>query len=221
MMRALLCVICCLSVPGLAMAQGYGSGSDKRGTWEWSLAAVVQDAEETGSSGGSRVDIDEAIGIGFGIGYYLSNRLVIGGDFEYLAPDYSATLIDDNGDITQFDHELTQLNLRFKGAFYLLEGPFSPYAELGAGWTYVDSNVADGPPIVGCWYHPWFGYICDGYYETFDETSFSYGGALGLRYRFQGGTILKLSYNHYEVDGSGDSPDPSLNAARLELAWNF
>jgi hypothetical protein len=38
---------------------------------------------------------------------------------------------------------------------------------------------------------------------------------------FQGGTVLRLSYNNYEVDGSGDAPDPTLNAARLEVVWGF
>jgi opacity protein-like surface antigen len=184
----------------------------------------VQDAEQAGSAGGSLVDIDEGIGVGLGLGYYLSDRLMVGADLEWLAPDYSAQLVDDNGAVSSFDHDLTQLNFRFKGTFNFLTGPFSPYAELGAGWTYVDSNVGDGPPIVGCWWHPYFGYICDGYYETFSETSFSYGGALGLRYQFVGSTILRLSYNNYDLDGSGDSPDPTLNAARLDLgevAWAY
>jgi len=220
-MRAVLLYVFALTVPGLSLAQGYGGYAGQKGSWEWSIVGLYQDAEEVGAGGGSRVSVDEGFGIGFGVGHYLTDRLVIGADFEWLAPDYSATLIDDNGSASEFDHELTQLNFRFKGAFYFLEGPFSPYAELGAGWTYVDSNVADGPPIVGCWWHPWFGYICDGYYETFNETSFSYGGALGLRYRFEGGTVLRLSYNNYEVDGSGDAPDPTLNAARLEVVWDF
>jgi hypothetical protein len=31
----------------------------------------------------------------------------------------------------------------------------------------------------------------------------------------------RLSYNNYEVDGSGDAPDRMLNAVRFELAWDF
>lgn len=220
-MRVALLSLLALTIPGLSLAQGYGGNAGQKGSWEWSVAGLYQDAEEVGSSGGSRVSIDEGFGISFGIGHYVTDRLVVGADFEWLAPDYAATLIDDTGAPSEFSHELTQLNFRFKGALYFLEGPFSPYAELGAGWTYVDSNVADGPPIVGCWWHPYFGYICDGYYETFDETSFTYGGALGLRYRFLGDTVLRLSYNHYEIDGSGDAPAPTLNAARLEVVWSF
>lgn len=220
-MRFAIVAVLFMIAPGLALAQGYGRSAGNAGSWEWSLAGLYQEAETADAGGGSLFEVDEGFGLGFGIGRYLTDRLVVGADFEWLAPDYSATLVDDNGDTTQFSHELSQINVRFKGAYYFLEGPFSPYAELGAGWTYVDSNVADGPPIIGCWWHPWFGYICDDYYDTFDETSFSYGGALGLRYRFQGGTVLRLSYNNYELDGSGDVPDPTLNAARLEVVWGF
>ena len=213
---AILCALI-LSTPGLAQAQSYS----REGSFEFSFAGLYQDAEEADAGGGSIISLDEGFGLGIGLGYYLTDRLIVGGDVEWLAPDYTATLINDNGGTSQFDHELDQLNFRFKGAYYFLEGPFSPYVELGAGWTWVDSNVADGPPIVGCWWHPWFGYICDDYYETFSETSFTYGGALGLRYRFVGDTVLRLSYNNYEVDGSGDAPDPTLNAARLEVVLGF
>jgi len=32
---------------------------------------------------------------------------------------------------------------------------------------------------------------------------------------------MKLSHNNYEVDESYDAPDPTLNAVRFELAWDF
>lgn len=130
-------------------------------------------------------------------------------------------MIDDQGVTTVIDHEFSQFNGRIKGTWYMTDGPLTPYLEAGFGWTFVDSNVADGPPLVGCWWHPWWGYICDGYYNTFHETSFSYGGAIGLRYQLRGGTMLKLNYNTYEIDGSGEAPDPTLSAFRLEVAWGF
>jgi hypothetical protein len=33
--------------------------------------------------------------------------------------------------------------------------------------------------------------------------------------------MLKLSYNNYELDTSGDRANPTLNAARLEVGWTF
>lgn len=212
-MRLLFAAI--LLLPALASAQSY------RNTTEWSVVGVYQESESTGTVGGSSLDIDDDIGLGFSFAYFVRPRLSLAVDLEWLSPDYVATILNDQGTTSTINHELTQFNGRFKGAYHFMDGPFSPYVEAGLGWTYVDSNVADGPPITGCWWHPWWGYICDGYYDTFDETSFSYGGALGLRYRLRGGTVLKLSYNNWEIDGSGDAPDPTLNAIRLEVAWGY
>lgn len=201
-------------------AQRYTIPDPRKGELEWSFAVIAQDSESAGSAGGSVVDVDSAIGLGFGFGYFVGDRFSIGADIEWLSPDYRATLVDENGNTSTFDHELSQFNFRFKGSYYFLDGPFTPYVELGAGWTYVDSNVADGPPLVGCWWHPWYGYICEGFYNTFDETSFTYGSALGLSYRLRGGTTLRLSYNTYGLD-SDDAPEPTLNAFRFEVAWGF
>ena len=109
----------------------------------------------------------------------------------------------------------------FRLTYEFSEGNLSPYVEGGFGWTQFDSNVADGPPLTGCWWHPWWGYICSNFYNTITETNFSYGGALGLRYRLRGGSMVKLSYNTYQLDGSSAEVDPSLSAIRLEMAWGF
>ena len=148
---------------------------------------------------------------------------MIGADVEWLRPDYTAVLVNDLDptDVTVINHELSQFNGRIKGTFHFTDGPLTPYVEAGFGWTYIDSNVADGPPITGCWWHPWWGYVCSNYYSTFSSTEFSYGGALGLRYQLVGGTVLKLSVNHYVLDAGSGKPDPELNAARLEIAWGF
>ena len=214
-MRRLIAVLLVMLLPAIASAQGF------RNQWEWSFAAIYQDSEGTGTVGGSGLEIDSDLGLGFSFNYLINERFSIGADIEWLSPDYKAVLVDDQGLPSVIDHEFSQFNGRIKGTFNLMEGPFTPFVEAGFGWTYVDSNVADGPPMTGCWWHPWWGYICENYYDTFTETSFSYGGALGLRYQLRGGTIIKLSYNTYEIDGSGEAPDPTLSAARLEFAWGF
>ncbi|MDH4107548.1 MAG: porin family protein [Gammaproteobacteria bacterium] len=220
-MRIFSSLLLLLAAPTLALAQGYGGTRGGAGTWEWAVAGIYQDSESATSGGGSAVTMDSAVGLGFNIGYYLNDRIMLGGEIEWLSPDYDATLISEGGDQERISHSLSQFNFRFKGTFNLLEGPFTPYVDLNAGWTYFDSNVADGPPIVGCWWvWPW-GYICDGYYNTYTETSFSYGAGLGLRYRFTGGAMLKLSYNGYVLDDIGSASDPSLSAAKLEVAFGF
>ncbi|MDH3989577.1 MAG: porin family protein [Gammaproteobacteria bacterium] len=214
-MRRLTAILVVMLLPALASAQGF------RNQWEWSIAGIYQESESNGTVGGSGLDIDSDVGLGFSFNYLFNEKFMVGADLEWLSPDYKATLLNDQGETTIIDHKFSQFNGRIKATYNFSDGPFTPYIEGGFGWTYVDSNVADGPPITGCWWHPWYGYICNGYYNTFTETSFSYGGALGLRYKLRGGTIIKLSYNNWEIDGSGEAPDPTLNAVRLEFAWGF
>lgn len=215
-MRHHVFALLALALPGLASAQGY---QDK---WEWSLAAIYQDSETATSPAGSELTLDSELGIGFGLQYRFNNRMMLGTDLEWLRPGYSATAVNDQGETVRINHEFSQFNGRIKGTFNLLEGPFTPYIEAGFGWSWFDSNVASGPPLVGCWWvWPW-GYVCSGYYNTYSKTASSYGGALGFRYQFRGGMVGKLSYNTYETDfGGATAIDPTLSAVRLEFAWGF
>ena len=217
-MRTLLIVISLAMLPGMALAQG-----NRAGSWEWSFAAIYQDSASSGAEGGANLKLDHDWGLGINFGYNFTNKLYLGADFEWLSPDFTATLISDETEprLTTITHTMSQFNGRLKGAFTFLEGPLSPYVEAGIGWSYFDSNVADGPPITGCWWHPWWGYICSNYYNTFSSTEFSYGGALGLRYIMRGGMTLKLSVNQYWIDAGNAGADPDLNAARLEFGWSF
>lgn len=208
-------------MPAIVNAQ---SGSARRSdSWEWSIAGMYQESKYIGSEDASYLDVDSAIGFGINFAYHLSSKLSVGGDFEFLSPDYKAVLVDENGiaDDVVVKHEMSQFNGRFKGTFNFIDAPFTPYVEVGLGWSYFDSNVSDGPPLVGCWWHPIWGYICDGYFRTYNDTLFSYGAGAGLRYELRNGSFLKLSYNVWELDGLGKAADSSIPATKLELGWLF
>ncbi len=217
-MRKIMIGILVLMSPALAFAQG-----NRAGAWEWSFAAIWQDSASSGAEGGSNLKLDGELGLGINFGYNFTNKLYLGADLEWLSPDFKATLVEDapNPETQTIRHTMSQFNGRIKGTLTFLESPLSPFVEVGIGWSYFDSNVADGPPITGCWWHPYWGYICENFYNTFSSTEFSYGGALGLRYILRGGMTVKLSVNQYWIDVGNAGGDPELNAARLEFGWSF
>jgi opacity protein-like surface antigen len=217
-MRKIMIAVLALALPALGFAQ-----TNRANSWEWSVAAIYQDSASSGAEGGSNLKLDNELGFGINFGYNFTDKLYLGGDFEWLRPDFTATLVEDAPDAgrTTINHTMSQFNGRIKGVLTFLESPLSPFVEAGIGWSYFDSNVADGDPIVGCWWHPWWGYICEGFYNTFSSTEFTYGGALGLRYILRGGMTLKLSVNQYWIDVGNAGGDPELNAARLEFGWSF
>jgi opacity protein-like surface antigen len=212
-------VVLLLALPGISLAQG----SNRARTWEFSIGGLYQDSESASGTGGSSFDMDSALGLGFNIGYNLTTKFALGADFDFLEPDYTATLADENdpSNTLTVRHSLSQFNGRFKATLHFMEGPFSPFVEVGAGWTYFDSNVADGPPQTGCYWHPYWGYICANYYDTISETELTYGGAVGFRFDFAGGSFVKANYSIYEVDVSGAGADPQLATARVEYGWRF
>ena len=217
-MRNLVLAVLLIAVPCISTAQ-----STRSQNWEVSVSAIFQDSKSIGGEGTSSLDIDTETGFGINFAYNFNSRLAIGMDFEFLKPDYSAVLIDENGVLPDIviDHEISQFNGRLKGNFNFAEGPFTPFVEAGLGWTYFDSNVIDGPPTTGCWWHPWWGYICENFYSTFDDTLFSYGVGAGLRYEFISGSFIKASYNYWEMDGLGRAEDSAFEAGRIEFGWGF
>ena len=218
-MRKVVIAMLLLAVSVTANAQ-----RDKSRTWEWSIAALYQDSKSMGSENGSSLKVDSELGLGFNVGYNWTDHFSLGVDFDFIRPDYTAILVEDGPVLpttTEINHELSQFNARIKGTYNFLAGPFRPFVEAGFGWSYFDSNVADGDPIIGCWWHPYWGYICDGFYDTFDETAFTYGAGLGFKYQFAGDTFLKLSYNVWTLDGVGAAGDENISGARVEYGWNF
>jgi opacity protein-like surface antigen len=224
-MRKFFFVILIFLTPAISMAQGYGSGRAQ--TWDFTFGALYQQADVATGNGGSSLEVDDAWGLGFNIGYNFSNRLSISADFDFLSPDYTAVVItepnppDGSQQTTRIDHELSQFNGRLKGTYYFMEGPFAPFIEAGIGWSFIDSNVASGPPQGFCWWHPWWGYICESFVDTFSSTEFSYGGALGMRYELAGNTFIKASYNVWALDTGSSRADPELETFRVEYGWQF
>ena len=224
-MRKLLLTVFLFAVPALSMAQSYGNGRAQ--TWDFSIGAIYQQSSATAGDGGSSLDVDGVVGIGFNLGYNLTDNLNLSADFDYLRPDYTAIVVvepnppDGSQQSTRIDHRLSQFNGRFKGTYYFTDGPLVPYIEAGIGWSFIDSNVASGPPQGFCWWHPWWGYICETFVDTFSSTEFSYGAGVGLRYELVGNSFIKASYNVWALDTDGPRADPQLETFRIEYGWRF
>jgi opacity protein-like surface antigen len=194
----------------------------RKGNFDVTLGAASLFSEKVGGAEGSSLDIDSNTGIQAGIDYYLTNRLSVGFDMSWLNPRYTATLVPEDGspDVT-VSHRSTIFNGQFSAAYDLMDGPFTPFAEAGIGWTYFDSNVLDSDPIVGCWWDPFWGYICDAFYSTYSDTNFSYHATLGFRWDFSMEMFAKASYRWLEVDLGSGAAKPMMEQALLEIGWRF
>ena len=196
--------------------------NDRSDMWEFGLIISDMSSEALSADMGSSIAIDGDTGFGLSVAYNISNRFAVGADFIWSSAKYTAVLTPDGPGIPEvINHKMDLFTYTFTGTWNLLDGPLTPYLEANYGWTNIDSNIADQPPITGCWWDPWWGYVCDTFYSTYSKTRTSYGGAAGLRWDSGNGWTLKASYGFLEIDTSKATEKANMDVIRVDLAWLF
>lgn len=191
-------------------------------TWEFGFNLINLGSVAAAGPEGSSLDVDSELGWGMSGGYNFNNHFAVQFDFSYASPSYDATFrIEDTNLLTTISHTLDVSNFHFKGTYYILEGPLTPFVELGFGWTAVDSNVADGPPTTGCWWDPWWGYICTNFYDTYEKTENSYTGAIGVRWDLSPSIMLRADYGILDIDSEAAADDMDPETIRVAFGWRF
>jgi opacity protein-like surface antigen len=167
------------------------------------------------------VEQDDTYGFGLGVAYNFTEHWALGFDFNWSEPDYEVHYLREDLTEGRFKADADIFTGQLKGIYNFRKGHFTPYVEAGAGWTYYDSNVSDGDGFLYCYWHPFYGYICSAYTDTYDETNFSYGGGLGLRWEVNERLLLKTSYTLLAVDFNGSGSDPLLQSIKFEIGSRY
>jgi len=211
----LVCLVTTLS----SMAATAGS---RTGSWDMTVQLLGNFHDTSRGDNGSKLTIDPTVGLGFGAAFNFSEHLQLGGELSFISPDYTATLNADSGGVQAIDAEMEVINGHIYGTWNFMEGPLTPYVRAGLGWTYVDSNIVSSDiPIGVCWWDPWWGYICSDFYDTYDDTRFSYGGGVGVRYEISREYFVQGGVDHYELSGGGLGASPEFDLWRIEFGWRF
>jgi opacity protein-like surface antigen len=170
--------------------------------------------------------MNDDVGWGFGFGYHVNDRFMVGFESTWIEAHYDATIaIDLDGDGTpgpsaNLGGRLDAGSFLSVGPFNVLpEGRFTPFVQGKLGWTYTDSNIPAGPAEGVCWWDPWWGYVCDAWQPTFSSWSFSYGGGVGLRAQVGPQFFIEGSYNLLWIDL--DQGNPSFDGFRLNFGWVY
>ena len=210
-------------IPLLLVAALGHAQSDREGTWE--VGGTLLDLSSVDLSGpeGSALYVDDETGFGMTAAYNFTNHFAVGFDLTYADPAYVATIVPDGIGLTQtIDAELGVNVIHFKGIINILDRDLTPFAEFGAGWTYIDSNIIDDVYSGGiCWWDPWWGYVCPTYYDTYTDTRTSYSYALGLRWDIDSNILFKASWGVVNVDTNRGTEDIELDSIQATVAWRF
>ena len=197
----------------------------RRGRYEITLQPRYVASKEIGTDGGSKLELDPALGFGVGFGYNFTNKFALHLDGSWTRSDYQAKITTtDSGGISTgtttaggtLDTATVALNL----SYYFLDGPLTPFLMGGIGWTFVDSNIPSGPPEGVCWWDPWYGYICTSYQNTYTKDYFSYNLGLGARWDVIPGLFLRGSAGWQWVN-LGRAGTTDFMGGRLDLGYMF
>jgi outer membrane protein assembly factor BamD len=194
---------------------------DKR--WEASAGVLATNSVDVDFKGGTQAEIDSGVGFLIGVGYHYSNRLRFGSTLTFDQKDYEAEVVgDQSGESFTAEGSLDTMSLMFDVAYsFLMKGPLTPFVAGGVGWSWVDTNIATEPPSVGCWWHPWYGYVCTSWQDTRTESGLAYELGLGLRYDFNDTLAADGTYRLRWVDFENAADSPSFDGFQLNLIWKF
>ncbi|MCW8873095.1 outer membrane protein [Pseudomonadota bacterium] len=206
------------------LAQGV-KAPQRAGTWEATVAAQYQGSEGIGDAQGPGIDFRSSTGLGLGLSWNYTNHFAISADLLFNKPGYEARYLVDpqpagDENIESISHKANFFTPQLRATWYFLEGPITPFVEGAVGYTYIDSNVADGPPVTSCWWDPWlWRYVCSSFYNTYSDWNLSYAAGAGLRWDVSDVIALRAAYTMRAVDLKG--PDPSFDVYQFELLWRF
>lgn len=194
----------------------------RAGTWETRVGIAYQDSAEADFDGGTTADFDSDTGLRLGFSYHHNDHFEFGGIFAYGQTDYRADIVGDEvGERFDVDGEFEYMSISGDVTYNLLSGPFSPFIVGAVGWTWVDTNIATEPPEVGCWWDPWWGYVCTSFQDTKSLDGLTYQLGVGARYDFNASFAIHASYRVTWVDLDNARGTPDFQGFELSVGWRF
>ena len=199
-----------------------GKASARTDTWEFILPIRYVSGETLDFDGGTTVDLSSDLGWGFGFGYNFSESMNLDFEFAWMDTNYQANVvadlpIDDFSATGELDAFSSQVNFTYN----IMPKTITPYISAGIGWNWFDTNIPTGSASTGCWWDPWYGYICTTYQDTASGDGFSYGFGAGLRIEPKESFFLRIGINDNWQDFGNYSDTPDFLSYRLDMGWKF
>jgi opacity protein-like surface antigen len=191
--------------------------------WEFSLGTFYQLGTTIDGQEGAGLDTGNEFGLVIGGGFNFTDKLATTFDLKWAGVGYDATAMDEDSAPVDISGKYDSFTVSGNLVYYFSDtSQLSPYIGAGIGWTWIDTNVPNGPPYTWCWWDPWLGYVCSTNYPTETLNAFSYQATLGLRYEFDNDqTFMRLGYTSLWMDFDASSGTPRFDVFVLDIGWMF
>ncbi len=190
-------------VVALANVAAAGQVTDRTERWDLSVTTRYTVENDFEGDGGTSLHLDDDLGWGFSFGYNMNERFNLGLLMSWRSISYTADFVDatDASNVGAYGGWLDTGTFAAMGQFNLLPTTFTPYVNGGIGWTLIDTNIV-ADYTVGCWYDPWWGYVCDDFTSTYGTDAMSYLFGAGIRLEPNETVFIQVGYERGFLDGS-------------------
>lgn len=198
--------------------------STRTDTWELIIPVRYFPDKNIEFDHGTNIDLHDDIGWGFGFGYNFNEHSNIDFEMGWTNANYKVEFASaDNPPKASASAtgSLDVFSSQFNFTYNFMAKTVTPYVSAGLGWNWLDTNIPTGPPQTGCWWDPWYGYICNTYQDTASEQGFNYGFGLGVRIEPKDSFFLRFGINDNWQDFGDQASDTDILSYRLDMGWKF
>jgi len=169
--------------------------------WDFTLQTRYIGSVEITGDGGASAKLEDDLGWGFGFGYNVNERFNIGFFTSWRYTNYNAKRGVDGiaVDSLKYSGSLETATIGLSGDWNILPRKFTPYVSGSIGYTLVDTNIPTDA-YSGCWYDPWYGYVCGTAVDTYTADAASYSLGAGVRLELSKAVFFKVGYEHDWID---------------------
>lgn len=202
-LRNLILSVVILCTATMAQAQNLdGHGRTARPAhWEFTMQTVYTASQDITREGGSSLSLQDNLGWGFGLAFRITPRFTLGMGFNWSSINYNAVIVngEDPTETHRYSNKMDISTTLITGKYNILDGPFTPYVSGSLGWSLIDTNIFAGF-ADGCYWDPWWGYVCGPVATSYGTSAAAYGLGLGGRLQVTPKFFMSASYDFQWLD---------------------
>jgi opacity protein-like surface antigen len=205
-----------LASPAVAFAQ-----SDNDSGWEAGIDLVYQNARTLHFEGGTTANLATDWGFSVYFGYRITPNFDAQFALDWANVDYKANIVTGAGGLAFANGSYQSFTPRLNVQFNVFDEVLTPYVMAGIGYSFIDTNIPTGLPVSGCWYDPWYGYVCGTARSTKNVDGFAFQAGLGGRWDVTDAVSVKLAFERHWVELGSNGGTPYLNQIKLGASYRF
>jgi opacity protein-like surface antigen len=205
----------------IAASVTLSSVSLAQGTWESGLDLVYQNSKTLHFDGGTNAKLDSDTGLSVTFGYRQTPHIEWMFALDWANVDYTANLATSPSTSVSAHGSYDSFTPRVNLQYNIMDQPLTPYVMAGIGYSFIDTNIPAGRPINGCWWDPWYGYICGSVQPTKSVDGFAFQAGIGARWDVNEQWSLRLAWERHWVDLGSSGGTPFLDTGKLGFTFRF